>query len=31
MAAKYLKKDKMTVVVVGDKAKITDQLKPYQN
>lgn len=31
MAAKYLKKDKMTVVVVGDKAKITDQLKPYEN
>lgn len=31
MAAKYLKKDKMTIVVVGDKAKITDQLKPYEN
>ncbi|MBK9215311.1 MAG: insulinase family protein [Chloracidobacterium sp.] len=31
MARKYLLKDKMTFVVVGDKAKITDQLKPYEN
>lgn len=30
MAAKYLKPEKMTIVVVGDKAKITDQLKPYE-
>jgi len=31
MAAKYLKKDKMTIIVVGDKAKVADQIKPYQN
>lgn len=30
MAAKYLKQDKMTIVVVGDKATITEQLKPYE-
>lgn len=30
MAAKYLKTDKMTIVVVGDKSKISDQLKPYE-
>jgi len=29
-AAKYLTEDKMTIVVVGDKSKITDQLKPYE-
>lgn len=29
MARKYLAPDKMTIVVVGDKAKITEQLKPY--
>ena len=29
MAKKYLLTDKMTIVVVGDKSKITDQLKPY--
>ncbi len=29
LAKKYLVKDKMTIVVVGDKSKITDQLKPY--
>ncbi len=27
---KYLVPDKMTIVVVGDKAKISDQLKPYE-
>jgi predicted Zn-dependent peptidase len=27
---KYLAPDKMTIVVVGDKAKIADQLSPYQ-
>lgn len=31
MARKYLVTDKMTIVVVGDKAKITEQLKPYAN
>lgn len=31
MAAKYLKQDKMTIVVVGDKSVITEQLKPYEN
>ncbi|MBS1797563.1 MAG: insulinase family protein [Acidobacteria bacterium] len=31
MARKYLSEDKMTIVVVGDKSVITDQLKPYQN
>ncbi len=30
MAKKYLPVDKFTVVVVGDKAKITDQIAPYQ-
>lgn len=30
MAKKYLSEDKMTIVVVGDKSKIMDQLKPYQ-
>jgi zinc protease len=30
MAKKYLTEDKMSIVVVGDKAKITDQLKPYE-
>lgn len=29
MASKYLKPEKMTIVVVGDKAKIAEQLKPY--
>jgi zinc protease len=29
MARRYLLSDKMTIVVVGDKSKITDQLKPY--
>ena len=29
-AQKYLSVDKMTIVVVGDKAKIADQLAPYQ-
>ncbi|MEZ5426371.1 MAG: pitrilysin family protein [Pyrinomonadaceae bacterium] len=29
MARKYLQKDRMTIVVVGDKSKITEQLKPY--
>jgi zinc protease len=31
MVQKYLTEDKMTIVVVGDKAKITEQLKPYEN
>lgn len=30
IAQKYLSTDKMTIVVVGDKAKIADQLAPYQ-
>lgn len=29
MVKKYLVTDKMTIVVVGDKSKITDQLRPY--
>jgi zinc protease len=29
-AAKYLTEDKMTIVVVGDKSKITEQLTPYE-
>jgi zinc protease len=28
---KYLVPDKMSIVVVGDKSKIEDQVKPYQN
>jgi len=31
IAEKYLDSSKMTIVVVGDKSKITDQLAPYQN
>jgi len=31
MAKKYLVADKMTVVVVGDRSKIDEQLKPYAN
>ncbi|MGA3213816.1 MAG: pitrilysin family protein [Terriglobales bacterium] len=30
MAAKYLPTDKMAIVVVGDKSKIADQVKPYE-
>jgi len=30
-AQKYLTEDKMTIVVVGDKSKITEQLKAYEN
>jgi zinc protease len=30
MAKKYLVEDRMTLVVVGDKSKIDDQLKPYE-
>jgi predicted Zn-dependent peptidase len=30
MAAKYLLEDRMTIVVVGDKAKIAEQIKPYE-
>ena len=30
MAKKYLVQDKMTIVVVGDKAKIAEQVKPYE-
>ena len=29
-ASKYLTEDKMTIVVVGDKSKIDEQLKPYE-
>ena len=31
IAAKYLNTGKMTIVVVGDKSKIADQLTPYQS
>ena len=31
MAEKHLTTDKMTIVVVGDKSKIADQLTPYEN
>jgi zinc protease len=31
MAKKYLSTDKMTLVVVGDRSKIDEQLKPYGN
>src|SRR3974390_577200 len=30
MTGQYIKPDEMTIVVVGDKSKITDQLTPYQ-
>jgi predicted Zn-dependent peptidase len=30
MAQKYLDPGKMTIVVVGDKEKISDQVAPYQ-
>jgi hypothetical protein len=30
MTGQYIKPDQMTVVVVGDKLKVTDQLAPYQ-
>ncbi len=30
VARKYLSRDKMTIVVVGDRSKIDEQLKPYQ-
>ena len=30
MAKKYLSLDRMTFVVVGDKSKIDEQLKPYE-
>lgn len=30
VAQKYLSEDKMAIVVVGDKSKIDEQLKPYQ-
>jgi predicted Zn-dependent peptidase len=29
VAESYIVPSKMTIVVVGDKAKITEQLKPY--
>ncbi|MEQ1473533.1 MAG: insulinase family protein, partial [Candidatus Acidiferrum sp.] len=29
MTAKYIKPDQMTIVVVGDKSKITEQLAPF--
>jgi predicted Zn-dependent peptidase len=29
MVGKYLSPERMTIVVVGDKSKITEQLKPY--
>ncbi|MFT3745998.1 MAG: hypothetical protein QM785_17140 [Pyrinomonadaceae bacterium] len=31
MAKKYLATERMTLVVVGDKSKITEQLKPFAN
>jgi len=31
MAETYLVPSKMTIVVVGDKAKIADQIAPYQS
>lgn len=31
MTGQYIKADEMTIVVVGDKSKITDQLAPYQS
>ena len=30
MAGQYLKPEEMTIVVVGDKAKIKEQLTPYE-
>ena len=30
MTAQYLKPHSMTIVVVGDKAKISDQLPPFE-
>jgi predicted Zn-dependent peptidase len=30
MAKKYIKPDEMTIVVVGDKAKISEELKPFE-
>jgi zinc protease len=30
MAKKYLQEDRMTIIVVGDKAKIAEQIKPYE-
>ena len=30
IAKKYLNEDKMSIVVVGDKSKIAEQLKPYE-
>jgi zinc protease len=30
MTAKYIKPESMTIVVVGDKSKITEQLKDYE-
>ena len=29
--AEHIKPDRMTIVVVGDKSKIADQLTPYEN
>ena len=29
MTAEYIKRDQMTIVVVGDKSKVADQLAPY--
>ncbi|HEX9959718.1 MAG TPA: insulinase family protein, partial [Pyrinomonadaceae bacterium] len=29
-ANKYLRQDRMTIVVVGDKSKIAEQIKPYE-
>ena len=31
MARKYVVPDRFTIVVVGDKEKIADQVKPYAN
>jgi zinc protease len=31
MTTKYIKPESMTIVVVGDKSKITEQLKDYES
>jgi predicted Zn-dependent peptidase len=30
MASKYILSDRLTIVLVGDKAKIADQITPYE-
>jgi len=31
MAQKYLQPEQMTIVVVGDKKTVADQIKPYES